>query len=192
MLAVLTAALVLITGYYAWQTRGTLKEMREVRRLAALPRLVLDLHMATPIYAMLVVQNVGPGPALNGDLEIVFEGASAGTDSMRRWRPHLISSGEKHQFLPPEGVGSLDALAAAFPRVILRGHVHDGFGERHTVDERIDVAAAAAVLEEALHLFVQDPVERVVKELEKSHRQLERLVKATQALSPTPPSETSD
>lgn len=168
---VLTTVLVLITGYYAWQTRTMASEMQEARLHTATPHVILDLEMVTPLYAMIVVENVGPGPALLCDLELTLTGGEA--EEHRQWRPHLLPAGVRHEFLPPENVGSLDTLADAYPNVALRGHARDTLGRSHEVHATLDVTAAREGLRETRHRFQRPAGDRVVKELEKIAKQLD-------------------
>ncbi len=73
----LTGALVLITGYYAFQNRQMAVEMRRSREATVRPKLAVDVHLLTPMYAMARVTNVGQGPALDVDVELAFEPAPA-------------------------------------------------------------------------------------------------------------------
>jgi hypothetical protein len=183
-IAFLTLALVVITGYYAWQTREMATEKREARLRAVLPHLVLDLEMITPLFAMVVVQNAGLGPALQCDLELTL----AGTDEDRRkWRPHLIAPAERHEFLPPDGVGSLDDLAARYARVTLTGSFFDSIGRVHQVDAAMDVAASADVLRETRHRFERPTSEQLVKEVRKAQEHLDHLVDAFRRFLNRPP-----
>ncbi len=70
VIAVLTLVLVAITGFYAWQNRRMVDEMRASRRQAVAPQFVLDLNLAGPQAVFLDVHNAGSGPALNGTYEI--------------------------------------------------------------------------------------------------------------------------
>lgn len=42
-IVLLTAALVLVTGYYAWQNHQMVQEMRRSRELSVAPKLVLSI-----------------------------------------------------------------------------------------------------------------------------------------------------
>jgi hypothetical protein len=76
--AVAIGVLVVVTAYYAWQTHKMAREMRQARLLSLLPKLVLDIEMVGPRHGNIVVQNVGPGPAIDADLVIVFDAADEG------------------------------------------------------------------------------------------------------------------
>jgi hypothetical protein len=141
--------LVLVTAYYAWQTRQMAKEMRSARLLSLLPKLVLDIKMIGPTYGDVLVRNVGPGPAIDADLTLTFEESEAGEREEREWLAHVIAPGEDHEFLPAQGIGSMDELVAKHPTIALTGTIRDALNQTHSVDERIDLAEAWVRLESA-------------------------------------------
>ena len=151
-------------------------EMQRARLDSLRLHLVLDLEMVTPTYAMIVVQNIGPGAALQCELELTLRGAAA--TERRDWQPQLLPAGDRHEFIPPDGVNSLDGLAAAYPTITLTGGARDTIGRTHSVDEMMDVTAMQAGLREALHRFERPADERLVKEAEKIVKQLDAIDKA--------------
>jgi hypothetical protein len=167
--------LVLVTAYYAWQTREMAKEMRSARLLSLLPKLVLDVKMIGPTFGDVVVRNVGPGAAIDADLTLTFEGSEAAEPEERQWLAHVIAPGEDHEFLPAHGIGGMDDLVAKHPTIALAGKIRDAFGQTHVVDERIDVAEFWGRLENANERWVESADRKVVRELEKIRRELEAM-----------------
>src|SRR5467141_3361899 len=94
----LTLGLVAITAYYAWQTRRMVGEMRKAREMQVSPRLVLTLGPRVPGAGSsgdyLYVENVGPGIALEVDIEIALE-----PPAPLRWRllSSTLASGESRK-----------------------------------------------------------------------------------------------
>jgi hypothetical protein len=167
--------LVLVTVYYAWQTRQMVKEMRSARLLSLLPKLVLDIKMVGPTFGDVVVRNVGLGAAIDADLTLTFEGSEAAEPEERQWLAHVIAPGEDHEFLPADGIGSMDDLVAKHPTIALAGKIRDALGQTHTVAERIDVAEFWGRLENAYERWVESADRKVVRELEKIRRELEAM-----------------
>lgn len=64
-LEIITGLLVLITGFYTWQTRNTVKEMERARKSGFLPiLLVVNQESISPSRSWgIKVRNVGRGPA---------------------------------------------------------------------------------------------------------------------------------
>src|SRR5438046_197738 len=92
----LTGALVLVTGYYAWQNHRMVKEMKEARSAEVLPKLVPTLRLLAPANAFLRIVNAGPGPAFGVDVEFGLEPGAV----PRRWQSPVVASGEANDFWP--------------------------------------------------------------------------------------------
>jgi hypothetical protein len=67
-IAILTGMLVIVTAYYAWQTRHTVKIMREQQTASLRPLLVFACREGN-----WHVVNVGSGPAVNGRYETSYQ-----------------------------------------------------------------------------------------------------------------------
>jgi hypothetical protein len=134
---ILTAALVLITAYYAWTNRRVLEEMGAAREAAVLPKLALEFHRLGPTVVDLAIRSVGPGAAL--DIDVAVEWVPADEDAKAptiRWRRNLLSPGEQVELFPPGDLnGNLDTLPTIYRDIRLRGSMEDVLGKSHTVDE---------------------------------------------------------
>jgi hypothetical protein len=140
VVALLTALLVFVTMYYALQNRQMVVEMRRSRNLTVLPRLALDFHRLGPNTVTLAIKNVGPGAALNIDVNMVWEPLSSGEGHVeRRWRRNILASGEQADFMPPGDLnGNMDLLPSKYQRIRLQGVLTDAAGKRHDVEEAFD------------------------------------------------------
>ena len=145
---VLTAVLVLVTGYYAFQNRQMVREMAKTRAIAVLPSLSLSWEMLGPVNPVPAISNVGPGPALDVDVAITYVPIDGSSEDpiVVRWQSNLMVAGERNEFLTPEGVeGSMmqtEELANRFLEVRLTGKCLDVLGNAHEVDDTLsDIAA---------------------------------------------------
>lgn len=144
----LTAVLVLVTAYYAFQNRRMVQEMARSRAITVLPKLSLSWVMLGPVNPVPALTNVGPGPALDVDVVMTYvpvAGSSAAPISVR-WESNLMVAGEHNEFLTPEGGGGsmmqTDELAERYVEVRLSGSCIDALGEVHQVrDVLTDIAA---------------------------------------------------
>lgn len=169
---VLTAVLVLVTGYYAWQNRKMAQEMAAARRVAVLPKLALEWTMVSPVLGFPTVKNVGPGPALDVDISVHFDPLSdqKGED-VRRWTASVIVPGEDKQFLPTGGEGGgmmdTDALARTYSRIRLTGGYRDALGEAQIADDLLpDIAEWRRISKEAHGRWEEpDPAKRLSRDL---------------------------
>lgn len=85
-----------------------------------------------------LVRNVGPGPALDVDVRLVFEPQPGGnaTREERRWRRNLLAPGEQKDFLPPGDLNdNLNRLPREFQEIRLVGSMTDAIGKTYVVDE---------------------------------------------------------
>lgn len=88
---VMTAALVLVTAYYAWQNRQMVQEMRAARAVSVLPKVVVRWTYVGPGIGLPHITNVGVGAALDVDVELAFE---PGGGFKRRWRSAVLTPGD--------------------------------------------------------------------------------------------------
>jgi hypothetical protein len=171
--AALTAALVVITGYYARQNKRMVDEMAASRELAVLPKLVLDFKMLGPTMGAINLSNVGPGPALDVEVTVRFEplGGQEPARIERRWVANVMAPGQERQFLPVDDAGTLmdtETLASRFSRVRLSGTMRDALGnERVVADETSDLAHWRKLTGEAKVRWQADPEKRLAEALGK-------------------------
>jgi hypothetical protein len=159
----LTAALVLITAYYAWQNRRMVSEMAATRALTVLPKLALRWHAAAPMITFPEVINVGPGPALDVDVQVIFipKPGSDVSEDRRRWQTNLLATGEGHHFLTvspsDRRVITTDKLAEMYERIELAGTARDALGRTHDVHDCLDDLAGWRELQAASLMHWQHP-----------------------------------
>jgi hypothetical protein len=177
ILAVLTFVLVIVTAYYASQTRSTVKEMRQTRLTAILPRLAVSIHAPGAGNGWPKISNVGPGPAIDVDARLSF--IPNGPDVT--WRAHIVAPNEVRQIFPPKQddphqiITSLSELTTLYTHVRLTAAYKDAAGELHTTDEAIEVREWWTALRAAHERLQHDPAEETVKELEKLRKAVEKL-----------------
>lgn len=142
--AILTAVLIGVTSYYAWQNRQMVKEMAATRKITVLPKLVIEWTMTSSTIALPTLCNVGPGPALNVDIAIQYIPLAGQKHKLkvRRWTANLMVPGESKQFLPLEsdfsGSMTTEELAKTYARIKLTGECRDALGETYIVEDQLD------------------------------------------------------
>lgn len=139
-MVLLTGALVIITAYYAYQTRVMVGEMREARLAALRPRLVPVVEYDSVRRGTVYVENIGAGPALNVEIVLTFEPNGTSFTLSR----YLLRSGDR-RFWNPAHAGDQestpqeyhpDAQLPHHTNVHLTGWCDDLRGRRHEVNER--------------------------------------------------------
>jgi hypothetical protein len=138
---VLTAVLVIVTGYYAWQNRRMVREMAATREITVLPSLALEWTMLGPTLGVVTLRNVGPGPALDVNVSIRFEPLPESSDppDVRPWTASLIAPGRAREFLPMRpgdgGVLHTEQLAETYAEVRLTGTYRDVLGKVYEAED---------------------------------------------------------
>lgn len=170
---VLTLALVVITGYYAWQNRNMVSEMRLARIANTQPHVTLCFEALSPTQVMVGLVNLGPGAALAIDIELTFHPRPEGTfaGECRRWRGELLVAGAQREFLVPVESGSMMSitrLAECVRSITADGTMQDVLGATHRIRAVIDdIDEWDEVLRQAHERYARPALEQLVKETEK-------------------------
>jgi hypothetical protein len=151
-LIVATGGLVLATAVLVYYTRGLVaeaknaraeaersrREMEEARHLSVRPRLAFDaMGLDGKFGGVLLIRNVGRGPALDVDLAVTFEGP----DERREWSEASVVPDECHELkLPEPFLRDLDTTLERPLAVRVEGRMNDLYGRAIDVDSRVDVS----------------------------------------------------
>jgi hypothetical protein len=169
ILAILTGVLVLVTLYYAIQTRQMVVEMEKARGTTVLPRIAVSMNPIGGMVGWVRLTNVGPGPAMNIQAAITSEPNGFEIS----WHAHVVAPNEAHDFIPtppgePEAqLGYLDRLTERYDRIRLDASYSDALGKSHETHESIEIREWWGSLKSAGHLVTQDYPAETVKELAK-------------------------
>jgi hypothetical protein len=194
----LTAILVVINAYYAFQNWQLRQETRKGRAEAIRPKLALEFHRLAPTVTTIAVRNVGPGVAFAVDVKIAFVPHEGDAASEQRWRANILESGAQGDFMPPGDLNdNLNGLPSMFREIRLSGTLKDTDGIEHAVqDEVVDLADWREALHDARQRFTQaEPERRLAEALEKPikkasddvGRRIDNLTRAVYALRPDAP-----
>lgn len=176
MVEILTAVLVVVTAYYAWQTFQMVGEMRASREVAVLPKLAIELATIGPNAVDVALMNVGPGPALDVDVSLRFEprdGVELEAFDVR-WKASVMASGDQQQFAAARtddeaSYMQWDELSAAFAAIRLTGECTDALGNVRAAEDIIDLGQLKRLVEggeAAMALWRHpDPERRLAKAL---------------------------
>jgi len=171
----LTAALIGVTGYYAWQNRRMVLEMREARLAQTLPRLRPTVYGLGAGLGRLRVVNVGPGPAIDVDVELRLE---PGDEWSVRWTASVVAPGEKHDFWPhasadpASNIMRIPEIAEKYQHLVLTGTMRDVAGATHRVDERFDIREWWQLIIQAGRQLDKDWAEETAKHLQEIAKEL--------------------
>ena len=179
-IAWLTVVLILLTGFYAFQTLRLVQEMQKSRAGQLLPKLAIRIYGIGAGNAFWRVINVGPGPAIGVDIRISPEPGG----QSKRWLEPVVMPGETHDFIPVTGVGGpsaalhMDNQTSVFSHLHLTGTYKDVLGTEHRVDERFDLRAWWESLKAVQHRFFPEFEEEIPMRLKAIEAQLEKIEEA--------------
>jgi len=155
------ASLVLafLTAIYVLQTQGMLKEMAEARKAEFLPHIKPGLKYPGGFIVHFLLQNVGKGAAINVDLTFGFHPSE---NSFKHWVYPLLAPDESHTFIITPS--NFNELVQRYDFLVVRGTCEDVFGQKHKVDEKINLKEAHKGWSESM-MILEPSLERRLKEV---------------------------
>jgi len=131
-----TLLLALATLYQALKTGDTVNQMKESRKIELRPKVKVFLHMAAITYATLKIQNVGRGPALGIDLQIILK-KDQNIVETRSVKSKIMLALEDAELILPDGL--INNLLQSITSIEVKGSYTDTFGEKIEEQETISV-----------------------------------------------------
>ena len=125
-----TTVLVVINGYYAWQIRRTIDEMKKAREAEFMPHVRAELSFFG-IIPVIKITNFGKGPAINIKTKITFSGGET-----KPWEQTVMSPNESiHLILPGENMSEILQKAG---QIMVSGEYKDIFGKVYSMHDKMD------------------------------------------------------
>lgn len=133
-------ALVLVTGYYAWQVRRSVGVTEAARRADHSPRFGMQVVFAGPRWCGIRITNVGPGAAVHALLKVKFIPHPHISDDpvAKTVRLGVVELGRRVEVRSPCTHTSLVDFCTSFQRVEIEGTAEDALGNVHEVKETLD------------------------------------------------------
>jgi len=174
--SVLVAAnvvLVLITAWYAWQTKQTVAEMRESRRAVVRPHVCLDLRTIGRD-ALARVENVGSGPAL--DVKTTAR-LLTGTKVIEQleWATPVLRPGESRLLYMPKENPSFEYHRDQGATIDLSGSCTSAAGEAIQIRDCIEFTAD---MQNELTITSSADVSELLKKIVDALQRIERAITA--------------
>lgn len=169
-----TLLLVIVTAYYAIQTRKTVDEMRKATEAQFLPSLKVALGDIGPVHTELLVTNAGKGAAIGIKAKFRIRELN---DSERSWTwPMLVPGGSETLAIPvgPEKYeSSIDFFKGTQSTLDLQAEYSDILGKPHIVSHSLDITAHVKQFERTIVGYREDELTKIREQLEKIARWLE-------------------
>lgn len=180
-LIIATFILVGITGYYAVQTRKTVKVLEKTAELSVRPQLKGTLQPIGPVNLDLMIKNIGNGSANGVELSYWLEGCD---QTKRNWTKPLISPNDYDTFFIPvaedKNETSMDYFKNNQTIIRIVGKYHDILGNEHKIDDSIDVTAYVKQFEVTSVRYSEPTDEQLVKHLKEISTSITEFLKKVQ------------
>ena len=167
--AAATGALVLVTMWYAWQTRQLAFATAAARAEGVRPHLALDVEKLGAGHVLPRVVNVGAGPALSVNVRLRLEPAGLEIPYMAP----AMAPGAGQSFLPKDSEGNLETElkrmveAREYETVHLAGTCTDALGRVHEVADVLDLQAYSEAFNSGLWRSPPDELKRIADEVKR-------------------------
>lgn len=167
--AVSSGVLVLVTAWYAFQTKQMAAEMAFARAEQVRPHLTLDVDKLGAGNVMLRVTNAGIGAALDIDVSLTAEPGNLSI----LYKAPLLVPGEGQSFLVRDTAGKTETDLKRlvhnrkYYRVNLTGDCHDALGRHHPVSANLDLKDYSDLFYSGLWRAQPDELKRIADELKR-------------------------
>lgn len=168
-------ALVIITSYYAIQTRRTLAAINKSTETSVLPHLKCSMGVVGVDTLFLKISNVGVGSAINVNLEYEVESIS---NSSREWMSSIMLPEESYQFYimnPQNVLIGMNYCSKNQTTIIVNGSYDDILGNNHEISETINVTEISAKLLRSGQMIRIEDMKEISTSLKSIQRDLTHL-----------------
>jgi hypothetical protein len=188
---VVTAVLVGVTGFYAWQTKKTVESLEKSTRYQFYPFLKAYLGMKGPTHLELIIMNVGKGPAKDVEVEFLVE---ASPNTRKKWRHQLLMPDDFQKFLVPKNESEVETEIAYFENnqttLRIKTSYSDLLNNPLSNEQTIDVTSYVKQFKNIFSVFREEPIENIARsikgiheETQKNHPRLQKSGKGTRYFS---------
>jgi hypothetical protein len=165
--------LAFLTAIYVVQTQGMLREMAEARKAEFLPHIKPGLKYPGGFIAWLLLKNVGKGAAINVDLTFGFQSSE---ESFKHWAYPLLTPEESHTFILRPS--NFNELVNRYDFLVVSGSCQDVFGQKHVIDEKIDLKEAHKGWSESM-MILEPSLESRLKEVSEELKRVGQEIRDT-------------
>lgn len=178
-----TSSLVVIGGWYAFETHRIINRMDLEREILTRPFVGLQVIPWAPKLLKLRIQNLGAGPAL--DLEVHIVALTDAGNDVRDWSCPLLASGKYEEVpfpIPPGSTKSegfnLDQIRERVSTITTSFSYKGATGKVYERQESIDIEKLTDVWAESQMLATEDHPERLGPRIAKAIDSIEKHVGA--------------
>ena len=176
ILAISTIVLVIVTAYYAKQTKNTVKVLEKTAELSIRPYLKGTFEPMGPVAGNLSIKNVGNGPANKIELSYWVDGKD---DTKRNWVKPLMMPDEKEEFFIPKNKTDTEQLMDYFKNnqteVKIVGKYFDVLEKEYQINDSIDVTVYVKQFDDTKVRYKEPAEEKISDTLKKISGYLDKM-----------------
>lgn len=166
VLVIVTAVLVILTGFYAFQTKKTVQVLDKAAKMEFLPRLQGHLHMTGPVNVDFRISNVGKGSA--SDVQVNF--LVIGRNTIKRtWTQPLFTPNQFQDFPIPvsenEEQGSIPYFEVNETKIQITATYNDILGNSHSSKQEIDISEFVKQFKTTLSLYDEETMDEIPRNI---------------------------
>lgn len=184
ILAFSTIVLVIVTGYYAKQTKTTVKVLEKTAKLSVQPHLKGTFQQIGPVAGDLLIRNVGNGSANRINLSYWIEGKD---ETKRNWTKPLMMPNDSDEFFIPknekESVFEGDFFKQNQTTMKIVGEYYDILGNKYEINDSIDITAYVKQWEHTQVRYQEEPEEKVSRSIERISRSIDDIGREVRRLA---------
>lgn len=166
-LIIATFSLVVLTAYYAIQTKHTVNVLRKTVELSAQPHIKGVLQPLGPVAFDLLIKNTGNGPANNIKLSYWIEECE---QTKRNWTKQLMMPNDSDEFFIPinenDNKLEMDYFKNNQATIKIVGQCYDIMGKEHEINDSIDVTSYVRQFETTSVRYMEPTDEKIQKHLD--------------------------
>jgi len=176
ILAFATVALVFITGYYALQTRNTVRSVMASAELSIRPHIKGSIIPMGPVSISLRISNIGTGPANRINLKYWIDSIE---DSSRTWTKPLLMANESEEFFIAVDQNntqhSMDYFKNNQTVLNIEGECENILGKSYPIQDSINVTEYVAQFQQTNVRYQEEPLRDIARTLNEIKQRLDRI-----------------
>jgi hypothetical protein len=166
VLAIVTVVLVILTGFYAFQTKKTVQVLEKATKMEFLPRIKGHLHMMGPVNVDFRISNVGKGSASVVQVNFLVIGRNT---VKRTWTQPLFTPNQYQDFLIPvsenEEQSSIPYFEENETKIQITATYNDILGNSHSSNEEIQISEFVKQFKRTLSLYDEETMDKISRNI---------------------------
>jgi len=178
VLVAVTSVLVVLTGFYAFQTKKTVDVLKKTAEMEFLPKIKGHVHMVGPVHLHIRVSNVGKGSAIG--LQVTF--VVVGTNTVKRnWTQPLFVPGDFQDFPIPKSESEEESSVPYFQenetKIEITSTFSDILGKRHSNSESINISEFVRQFKTTISIYHEEYMNKISRNVDSISDELKNITR---------------